>query len=444
MTQAIAGTLGQPIRIRTRLVSGVAWTIMLAIATQGSALLCSVISARLLGCDAYGRLAMLLSLIAAFTNFAGMGLGVTATKAVSEFRNRAPDRAGRILGLCALVTATAGLIYATVLVVCAPWIAGEFLKSPGMVNEIRLCSVAVLFMTMNNYQVSALQGMETFSMLTRVACILGPITVALTLGLTWSFRLTGAAMVTGLVALISWALHQVMLRKETRRWGIRIRYDHLCQELPVLHSFTLPAAISAVVGGIALSGASAVLARQHGGFEQLAIFSAANTLRSIALFLPNRISRVSLPILCNLRANNDAGRYQKTFWTCLVFNMGLTAGLAVVLYAIAPLVLAMFGRSFAVGRAMPAMLLASAVAETTAIGLYQVVYSHGKMWTHLAICSLWAAILLGMTMWVANSNGAAGMAGAYLTAWTTAAILFAVAARRLSPKDGLRQESFLH
>jgi O-antigen/teichoic acid export membrane protein len=316
------------------------------------------------------------------------------------------------------------------LVALAPWIATVFLKSPELVNEIRLCSIAVLFMTMNGYQAGALQGMETFSALARIAVIMGPITIALTLALSWSFHLPGGAMATGIVAMLSWGLHQIMLRRETRRRNIRIRYDHLRRELPLLRGFALPAAISAIVGGIAITGASAAVARQPGGFAELAVFSAANTLRTIALFMPSLVSRVSMPVLCNLQATRDA-RYQRTLWTCLVFNAGLTAVSAVVLYSLAPLALWMFGRGFVASRTMPALLLASAVAETIAVGWYQVICSHGKMWTQLAICCLWSCVLLGGTMWSVETGGAAALAGAYLAAWTLAAALYAAASRRL-------------
>ena len=177
--------------IHIRLISGVFWTLVVAMVSQGCTLLSSVIAARLLGCEDYGKLAMMLSLVASLANLAGMGLGLTAVKFLSEVRGHATERTGRILGVCSVTTTVTGLMYAGGLILAAPWIAREFLRAPELVNEIRLLSVAVLFMTMNGYQVGALQGLETFSTLARAASIMGPITVALTLGLTWTLRLPG-------------------------------------------------------------------------------------------------------------------------------------------------------------------------------------------------------------------------------------------------------------
>jgi len=95
-----------PRGVRTRLIVGVAWTIVVSVLGQGSAFLCMLISARLLGREDYGKLAMLLSLVGTLANFAGVGLGLTVIKFLSELRCHAPDRAGRILGLCSVVTAT--------------------------------------------------------------------------------------------------------------------------------------------------------------------------------------------------------------------------------------------------------------------------------------------------------------------------------------------------
>ena len=116
------------------------------------------------------------------------------------------------------------------------------------------------------------------------------------------------------------------------------------------------------------------------------------------MFVPTLVSRVSMPVLCNLQADEDTTQYRQTFRLCLTVNVGLAAGLAFLLYAFSPLVLWMFGRGFVAGRILPAVLLISAVAETVSVPWYQVLCSYGKMWTHLAITSLWSVILLGGTM----------------------------------------------
>jgi len=72
MSQAAAITAGHSMGIKTRLVSGVFWTTVMAAASQGGSLLGSIASARLLGREDYGKLAMLLSLVGTLTTFASM------------------------------------------------------------------------------------------------------------------------------------------------------------------------------------------------------------------------------------------------------------------------------------------------------------------------------------------------------------------------------------
>lgn len=424
--------IGQPVRIRTRLAVGVSWTVVMAVATQGSSLLSSVISARLLGREDFGKLAMLVSLVGMLSNLAGLGLGLTANKFVSELRDRAPDRAGRILGLCTIVTAATGCVYAIAIFVAAPWIATYFLKAEDLVIELRLCSLAVLFLTMNGYQLGALQGTESFSLLAGVACFLGPTTLALTVGLTWAFRLPGAAAVCGVGALVSWILHQVVLRRQCRRHHIRIRYDHLKQELSVLCHFAIPAALSGVVASLAITGASTLVVRQPGGFAGMGVFSAVMTIRTLALFLPNTLSRVSMPVLCNLRVNEEGNRYQRTLWTCVTFNAALTTCLAVLLCALSPYLLWVFGRGFVESRTVPALLLAGGVAEAVASGLYPVICGHGRMWQQFAVGLLWAALLFGATAWMLRHGGAIALASGYLAAWSVTAFVYIFVVRRLT------------
>ena len=101
---------GPPVRAsaahaHARLLSGVAWIVVVSGFSQGSAFLASIISARLLGSRQFGELATIQCVLVTAGSFAGMGLGVTATKMVAELRHRNPVRVGRVLGLCAVVAA---------------------------------------------------------------------------------------------------------------------------------------------------------------------------------------------------------------------------------------------------------------------------------------------------------------------------------------------------
>ncbi len=417
--------------IRARLISGVCWTTLFAVFSQGSTFLATVAFARVLGQEPFGKLGMLQSLASSLAVFAGLGLGLTATKSISELRGRDSQQAGRMLGSCLLVTTCTGLAYSLGLLVLAPWVAADLLGSADLELRVRIIAIAVFFLTMNGYQVGALLGLEAFSCLAWLNCVLGVVTVLLSLVLPRLAGLTGAVGAVVLTAVVSWVLHQGALRRACRREGISVRFDNLGRVLPALRTFTLPAALSGLMGGLAILGANAILVRQENGFVEIAAFTAATTLRTMVMFVPAIVSRVSAPVLCSLRARNDLSGYRRTLRVCLLFNSLVTGIAGMLCYWGAPHLFGMFGRDFVGSPSLLLLLLLGALAETLAVAWYQTVLAHGKIWTHFAVTLPWSALLLGMTWWGAARYGALALAAAYLVGWSSAAVLYRAASRRL-------------
>jgi O-antigen/teichoic acid export membrane protein len=414
--------------------SGILWATAGALFSQGGVLLSSVVAARLLGHEGFGELAVLQTTVATLGGLAGMGLGTTATKFVAETSGRDPARTGRILGLATVVTAATGLIFAAALVAGAP-AAARLFHAPGIEPQLRLGSLYVLFFTLNTFQMGALAGFSAFPALARIGLVQGLLGAALLALGAWTLGLTGAALALGVAAAASWAQHQRALRAECARHGIRVSWRELGRELEVLVGFALPAALSGVLGGIATTGAMALLARQAGGLREVATFNAANAIRIVVLFLPALVTRVSTPLLVRLRGGRDDAGFRRTFARFLAANTALVGVAAAALFAAGPWLLALFGRGFAQGRGALGLLLAAAVAETLAVAFFQTLYSHGRIWLHLAIMVLWSALLAGGTGLWTQAHGAAGLAAAYLTAWAVAAALYGWAARRLLRED---------
>jgi len=94
-----------PGSLRARLARGAFWSFVGAAVARGMAFAASVVCGRVLGTSGFGELGMIQSTVGFFGVFAGLGLGVPATKHVAEFRESDPRRAARALKLSS-VTAT--------------------------------------------------------------------------------------------------------------------------------------------------------------------------------------------------------------------------------------------------------------------------------------------------------------------------------------------------
>ena len=315
----------------------------------------------------------------------------------------------------------------------APWIAGELLNAEELAGMIQFGAIYVVLFALNAYQIGALSGFEAFAGIARISAIQGPFVLILTACLIWPLGLKGAVLAMVIAMFSSWILYHKTLRTVCRQHGIRINYcyDSIRPELPVLMQVALPAATSGIVGGLAVLGANIILVRQTEGFAQIAIFNASNSFRLLLLLIPNMVMKVAAPLLCNLRASQDIIRYKRMFRVCLGINLGLSAALALTLFFCAHPLLRLFGKEFAEGQWTFGLLMAAAVMEILAIALYQPLYSHGKLWLHVGILTIWSGLLLTGAKCFTGINGATALAGSYLIAWIVSAILYGIVDWRL-------------
>src|SRR5437764_944488 len=93
-----------------RLKSGLFWSLVGTVFNQGSTLAVNVMVAHSLSRHVFGEYSMLQSTMLTMAAIAQLAMGSTATKYVAEFRSSDQAKTGRILGLCAVVSATAACI----------------------------------------------------------------------------------------------------------------------------------------------------------------------------------------------------------------------------------------------------------------------------------------------------------------------------------------------
>src|ERR1039458_7078219 len=128
-----------------RFARGAVWSVIGAVFAQGANLAASVISARLLGREQFGEYGIIQSTVGMLGIFAGLGLGVTATKYVAQFRTLDPARAGRIIALGWVAAIFSGGLLALGLLAYAPMLAAKTLNAPELAGELRIASALLFF-----------------------------------------------------------------------------------------------------------------------------------------------------------------------------------------------------------------------------------------------------------------------------------------------------------
>src|SRR5436190_11960268 len=168
-------------------------------------LLGTVGAARLLGRSVYGEFGMIQSTVDAFGTFAGLGLGLTATKYVAQYRQSDPARAGRILALSGLVAMSSAGLIALALIGFAPWLATHTLNAPQLSNALRVGSLILLASALNGAQTGALVGFEAFRAVALVNVVVAAFSVPSLIFGAYVGGLFGAVWALAINVCFNWA-----------------------------------------------------------------------------------------------------------------------------------------------------------------------------------------------------------------------------------------------
>ena len=413
--------------IRSRLLYSLAWATAGSMVAQGGSFLSSVVMARILGKETFGRIALIQGTAVALTSMAGLGLGVTATKYVSEYWLADPDRVGRILGLCSMVAIVAAFCISCAMLVFASSVAPG--GDPSVIWGLRVCAIYVFFISVNGYQIGAMAGFEEFRSMAVINIGYGLASLLLSWGLAVWMGFRGAVLAQPAAAVVLWGLYQRRLVRQCSARRIRICYRGAWEERAILMRFSIPSATSGIVMTAAMWWCNIDLARVS-GYAELALFSAVNNLRSMMLFVPALISRVACPCLNRLLAGRDLAAFRRTFRETVLTNGGIAMVLAVVLSAAGPRILRMFGKDFVGSPLLFVLFLSSVFLEVVATTLFQALFTTGKIWLNVAIVTIWASVLSSFMLVLAPQFGALGIASSYLCAWAASLVLYAAAARK--------------
>jgi O-antigen/teichoic acid export membrane protein len=403
--------------LRGRFARGAVWSLIGAGLWQGLSLAASVLTARLLGREQFGKYGMIQSTVGMLGVFAGLGLGLTATKYVAEFRTSDAERAGRIVTLGCTVAIVSGGLLALGLLAFAPLLASKTLNTPELTNELRIASVLLFLNALNGAQTGALSGFEAFRAIARINMVRGLVVVPITVATVLMWRLSGAIWALAATAGIACFLSQVSLQREYTALGIHPRFWSGWAERRVLWTFSIPAFLSGALVGPVTWAANTMLVNQPSGYAEMGVFSAASQWRNAIGFIPGVLAQFALPILSNLNGERDVSRYGKALRWNLILVAAAATAVAVPVALGAPQIMQLYGRGFQQGWLVLVLSAATAIISCTNNVVGTAIISAGSIWLAFAFNAMWAAVLLAGCYCFIPTKLALGLAGSMLGAY---------------------------
>ena len=399
----------------------------------------SILVARMLGKVGMGELGIIQNTVGIFSAFAGLGMGLTATKFVAEYRVADPVRAGAMLGLSAWVTWLSGALMMGAMLVFAPWFAESTLAAPHLTALIRIGSALLLLGSVNGAQTGALAGFEAFKTIARVSLISGLLNFPLMVGGAWWLGLEGA--VWGFVAAqaVGCLFSHLALRREAASAGVPLCAKLQPGQWDVLWRFSLPSVLCNAIYGPVNWACAALLVNRSNGYAEMGVFNVTMTWFNVVAFLPGVLGQVILPLLSARNGEEGCRDQKRIVWLAVKTNAIVVIPIALILALSSPLIMSFYGSGFRDG--WPTLVLTVFTAVVIAIHgpPAQSLIAGGHMWAFFAMHLGWGLAALGGTVALV-SFGSFGLAGARLAAYvlsSTAVIWFAArycfAPQRISP-----------
>lgn len=407
-----------------RLFVGAAWSVVGSALARLLALASTIIIARLLGVENFGQLIILQSTLGMFGVFAGLGLGVVATKFAAELKVRDPIRLGHILDLVQRTAIASGVLIAVVLALASDLIATQIIHIPSLAGMIALASVSVLFLTVDGYNNSALLGLEAVKQSVLGALIAGLLAIPLSIALTWFYGLQGAVggivLASVLQCVVShWVLNQVLKRHHIKHQRMALR------EWKVLRDYALPALLGGAMVAPVHWLCHVLLINTPNGTVEMGILGVALQWNQAVNFFPLAFGRIVLPVITEAIADGHKQHANIVLKSAVLANTVVVLPVALLIGLLSHWIMHMYGVTNDNAWLVLSLMVCAATISAICAPVGQVMVAKGKIWYGWAMNLGWAVVYVSMS-YLLLSFGAVGVAGglvaAYLihTTWVSA------------------------
>lgn len=412
-TQERLHTLIGDTPLKRRLVRAVSWSVLGTGAAQGLFLIASILTARWLGAEDFGRLGLIQFTLNTLVTFIAPSFGWSLMRLAATLRDHDLERLSVLSSAVMLVGAAVSVILAIGLVVSAPWVCNYWFNDLASLIPLQIAALSVFANGVFTLQVSVLAGFEAFRESAMLNTLRGVLLATMMAGGAYWSGLNGAAWGFTVSSYLSALTGTAVLSALLRERGMTVRWTSWRHGAKVLRDVSLPSFLSTVLSSLTMWAGSVLLARAPNGLAQVALFNAANHWKTVMLFLPTQISQSTAPILANLWSASELGRLRVLVRTNLLLNLATSGapGLAIVLAATPILHLYQLG-SAADALALRLLTISGVLTALCSVLGYTMI-AMGRLWQGLLVNTLWAIVFLA-TAGIMLQQGAVGLSTAYL------------------------------
>jgi O-antigen/teichoic acid export membrane protein len=424
-------TFEQPPRadnLARRFVVGGAWNLLGNAAPQAINLAAQIVISRMLGKAVFGQIGVIYGTLITFGTFAGLGLGLTATKHVAEFHIADSLRAGRIILLTSLITwAVAGLVTVGV-ALSAPWVARVVLQEPSLVWPLRVGAPLILLTALGTLQLGVLSGFEAFRSVAALNIAKGVCSLPLLVLGARFYGVSGVMAAYVALAAMIWAVSRWMIRQKAKDFRATTAYLGLSAEFPLLWKFSAPAFLYSLLWPLSVWFTNLFVIRLPLGYEKVGELNAIRQLQAVVNVIPVALNGAVMPILTSVLSNTPLDRDRSLRFTN---NLSFVAVLPVTLALMigAPWIMKIYGHGYTSGWPILILMIGATGVNLLSSAPATLMLAKGAMFASLVnsiLTSAFMVTVLALTIfrWELYSVGG-GTLVCYLLS-TTGIVIYAV------------------
>lgn len=404
--------------IAKRLAWGSLWSLAGSATSRVLVLVAMILVARVLGRASFGEFGLIQATLGVAGLMAGFGLGGTATRFVAQYAVTDPERAGRVIGLVMHVSWGTVLVATGLLVAGSSWIAGRVLDAPHLESALVWGALLMAANVLRGIQSGIIAAVERFDLIAKLNVLEGVVSLITMVVLADYLGVQGALLGLAAASIAVWIVGRVSLGGVLRARGIDVSYWDCWQDWRILHGYSLPSLLSGLVATPVLWLCMTWAAQRPDGYAELGLYNAAYQWHGPMILIPMILMSVSIPVLVQEWESGRIERFRKvTLWIC-----GLTLACAlppvVLLAALSPWVMALYGPGFREGWLILVLLVAAAPLHALANIASGALLGMNRAWWVLGVNLLWGATLLTLTAWLTPVWGVWGLATAFLAAYS--------------------------
>lgn len=421
---------------------GAGWLFTSSLVERAAALVQTVVIARAIGIDDYGRYALLFSTISLLTPLVSLQLPYAIIYFVSRFQAREPERAGAVvlLGQRLTLATTVG-----VLLLCLPFagpLSDWLFAADGYRTPVVLGAVILLASVQAGLADTLLQASERFRTLavarlsTALLSMVVLVAVArLTTGLTpVMIALAGAALVRlAAVAIPARSVSAALVAKTSFRDALR--------HGSVILQFSLPSGLLALTQGIAGWIGNYYISRSPAGLRDLAVINTGLQWRSPILVVMASLASALLPMLGRYIGDDNRAQTHRLQRYNMMLNVGISLSFCLVMILGSNWVLALYGHDFRGQWRLFALFLIALVPTVYCNVHQQYLVATGRMWTQMLLFAPYTLIIVAGTLWYADGIEGATLGYIQLAAWLVTAALITIVVAIDRRRDRMHETS---